>query len=78
MLNIILVLILYFFQLAQSAPPNIVVFLADDLGWNDVSWHNDQVLMPHLGHLAKEGVILDQHYSQAICTPTRGALLTGR
>jgi len=59
-------------------PPNILVLVADDLGYNDVSWHNKVVLTPHLAQLATEGVTLEQHYSQPICTPTRGALLTGR
>jgi len=59
-------------------PPNILLLLADDLGFNDVSWHNDAVITPNMEKLAKEGVILEQHYSQPICTPTRGALLTGK
>ena len=63
-----------------SAPPHphIIVLLADDLGYNDVSWHNQHVLMPHLHDLATSGIILEQHYSQAVCSPTRGAFLTGR
>jgi len=62
----------------QTKPPNIIVFLVDDLGFNDISWHNDKVLTPHLDELARSGIILEQHYSQAVCSPTRGALLTGR
>ena len=58
--------------------PNIVILMADDLGYHDVSWHNSQVLMPNLHNLAQAGIILDQHYSQATCAPSRGALLTGR
>ena len=61
-----------------SSPPHIIVFLADDLGYNDISWHNPHVLTPHLQDLADDGVILEQHYCQPICSPTRGALLTGR
>ena len=34
--------------------------------------------MPNLQKLASEGIILEQHYSQPVCTPTRGAILTGR
>ena len=62
----------------QSPPPHIVVLLADDLGFNDISWHNDMVLSPNLASLASQGVTLEQHYSHPACTPTRGALLTGR
>ncbi|ROT79268.1 Arylsulfatase B [Penaeus vannamei] len=58
--------------------PHLVLIVADDLGWNDVSWHNPQVLTPHLEDLARTGVILEQSYVQPICTPTRSALLTGR
>jgi len=63
---------------AQNQPPNIIVFLADDLGFNDISWHNDKVISPRIDELARSGIILEQHYSQPICSPTRGALLTGR
>ena len=58
--------------------PNIIVIVADDLGYNDVSWHNSRVISPHMEELAQQGIILEQHYSQALCSPTRGALLTGR
>uniref|UniRef100_G3MQW0 Sulfatase N-terminal domain-containing protein n=1 Tax=Amblyomma maculatum TaxID=34609 RepID=G3MQW0_AMBMU len=47
-------------------------------GWNDVSWHNERMESPILEQLAKEGVILDQHYALPTCTPTRAALMTGR
>jgi len=70
--------VLLFYCLAISSRPNIVLLLADDLGYNDVSWHNTRVLMPHLDKLARSGIILQQHYSQPSCTPSRGALLTGR
>ena len=36
------------------------------------------VLTPHLAQLAGAGLVLEQHYSQQVCSPTRGALLTGR
>jgi arylsulfatase A-like enzyme len=55
-----------------------VLIVADDLGWNDVSWHNPAMRTPHLGALAtNHGVILDQHYAQPKCAPSRAALLTG-
>jgi len=63
---------------AATTQPNIVIIVADDLGYNDVSWHNPVVKTPHLEELAREGVLLEQHYSQPICTPTRAALLSGR
>ena len=58
--------------------PNIILVLADDLGWNDVSWNNPAMPTPTLARLASEGVRLDQAYSQQVCTPSRAALLTGK
>ena len=51
---------------------------ADISGYNDVSWHNPDILSPTLEKLAREGVILEQNYGQQLCTPSRSALLTGR
>ena len=45
--------------------PNIIVLIADDLGYNDVSWHNNKVKTPYLESLARNGVLLEQHYSQS-------------
>ena len=58
--------------------PNIVVIVADDLGWNDVGYHNDEIRSPHMDELVATGVNLDMHYVQPQCTPTRVALMTGR
>lgn len=63
---------------SSSPPPHIVLIVADDLGYNDVSWHNPDILSPNLARLAQEGVVLEQHYVQPICTPTRSALMSGR
>ena len=58
--------------------PNVVILLADDLGWNDVGYHGAPIETPQIDRLAREGVELDRFYVQPICTPTRAALLTGR
>jgi arylsulfatase A-like enzyme len=58
--------------------PNIVVILADDLGWADVGWHGQEIRTPRLDSLAAAGAKLEQFYVQPVCSPTRGALLTGR
>ena len=60
-----------------APPPHIVLILADDLGWADVSWHNDQVKTPHMDRLSGEGVRLDQSYVTPKCSPSRAALMTG-
>lgn len=59
--------------------PNIVFFLADDLGREDCGFMGGQdIRTPHLDKLAAAGAILDAFYVQPVCTPTRAALLTGR
>ncbi|QDU28799.1 Arylsulfatase precursor [Anatilimnocola aggregata] len=58
--------------------PNIVLILADDLGWSDVGWHGGFSKTPHMDQLVKTGIELDQHYVQPVCTPTRTALMSGR
>lgn len=67
---------------AQAAPPkqpNVIIFLADDLGWADVGYHGEEVIeTPSIDRIAREGVELDRFYSTPICSPTRAALMTGR
>lgn len=65
---------------AAEAPakPNIVLLMADDLGFGDVGWHDGPYKTPHLDALAKTSVRLEQHYSLPVCSPTRSALLSGR
>jgi arylsulfatase B len=60
-------------------PPNLVIFLADDLGWGDVGFHaEDRIETPSIDRLAREGVELGRFYATPICSPTRAALMTGR
>jgi arylsulfatase A-like enzyme len=61
-----------------SQPPNIIVMVADDLGWNDVGFHGGPIDTPSLDRLAAEGVELSRFYTTPICSPTRAALMTGR
>ena len=59
--------------------PNIVVFLADDQGWGDLSIHgNRQLSTPHIDSLAKAGAAADRFFVCALCAPTRAEFLTGR
>lgn len=61
-----------------AAPPNVVVFLADDLGWMDTGFQGGPARTPNLDRLCGEGMRFDRHYSFPLCSPTRSALLTGR
>lgn len=60
--------------------PNIVVFMADDLGYGDISCYgNNTIHTPNLDLLATEGVkFTDFHSNGAVCSPTRAALMTGK
>src|SRR5688572_29793151 len=67
---------------AGDAPkrPNVIVILADDLGWTDLACYgSDLHQTPHLDRLAKDGIRFTQNYSACtVCSPTRAALLTGK
>lgn len=60
--------------------PNVVVFLADDMGWGDLGCFGAKdILTPHIDSLARDGVKLTDCYSNGpVCTPTRCGLMTGR
>ncbi|MDE2361700.1 MAG: sulfatase-like hydrolase/transferase [Hyphomicrobiales bacterium] len=65
-------------------PPNVVVILADDLGWNDISFNgggvaNGAVPTPHINSIGHAGVSFSQAYAgDATCAPSRAAIMTGR
>ncbi|MDQ3623234.1 MAG: sulfatase [Verrucomicrobiota bacterium] len=66
---------------AAAAPkPNVVLILADDLGWRDLACYgSDLHETPHLDQLAREGMRFTQNYSACtVCSPTRAALMTGK
>ncbi|MFO1003316.1 MAG: arylsulfatase [Planctomycetaceae bacterium] len=59
--------------------PNIVFFLIDDLGWADCGFNGGrEIKTPNIDKLANGGAILESHYVQPVCSPTRAALMTGR
>ncbi len=64
----------------RSEKPNIIIILADDLGYGDLSCYgSSKVKTPHIDKLANEGLrFTDFHSNGAVCSPTRAALLTGR
>lgn len=65
---------------AADRLPNVVIILADDLGYGDVSYHGaTDIRTPHIDSLAREGLRFDSFRANSnVCSPTRAALLTGR
>ncbi|MCO6045725.1 sulfatase-like hydrolase/transferase [Aeoliella sp. ICT_H6.2] len=58
--------------------PNIVILLADDLGYGDVGFHGSDIRTPNLDRLASSGTVLERYYVCPMCSPTRAGLMTGR
>jgi arylsulfatase A-like enzyme len=60
--------------------PNIILVMADDLGWGDVAYNGNPVaLTPNLDDMARQGIRFNRFYAAApVCSPTRGSCLTGR
>ncbi|RMG00602.1 MAG: N-acetylgalactosamine 6-sulfate sulfatase [Planctomycetota bacterium] len=64
---------------AQRAHPNVVVILADDQGWGDVSLHgNTNLRTPAIDSLGRDGTLFDRFFVCPVCSPTRAEFLTGR
>jgi arylsulfatase A-like enzyme len=64
----------------EQNPPNIILIMADDLGWGDVGFNgNKRIQTPELDAMAENGLVLSRFYAaSAVCSPTRGSFLTGR
>jgi arylsulfatase len=62
---------------APARPPNILVILADDLGYSDLGCYGGEIPTPNLDKLARSGVRFEKCYNSARCCPTRASLLTG-
>ena len=63
--------------LAQASRPNIVLILADDLGFSDIASYGSEIETPTLSALAASGISFTNYHTAASCAPTRGMLLTG-
>lgn len=62
---------------SQDRRPNIVLILADDLGYSDLGCYGREIRTPHLDALARDGLRMTQLYNAARCCSTRASLLTG-
>lgn len=69
-----------FGDIPRPVKPNIVIYVMDDVGWSDVSVHNatNDIQTPFLDSLSKDGITLDQYYTQPVCSPSRACLMQGR
>lgn len=80
--SLLLVPLLLTFGCAEEAPesprPNVIVVIADDLGWSDVGYHGSRIETPNIDSLAEGGVRFAEFYVSPWCAPTRAAYLTGR
>ncbi len=61
-----------------TSKPNILLIVADDMGYADVSFHGTDIKTPSIDSIATSGVKLEQFYAQPVCSPTRASLMTGR
>ena len=64
------------FTLGQSRP-NVIIVMADDMGWSDIGCYGSEIETPNLDRLARNGLRFTQFYNTGRCCPTRASLLTG-
>ena len=63
----------------RARRPNVVVILADDQGWGDLTIDgNTNLATPNIDSLARDGALVEHFYVCAVCSPTRAEFLTGR
>jgi arylsulfatase A-like enzyme len=66
-------------EVKPAGPPNILIIVADDLGYDDTSAINSTgISTPNIERLAQQGVTFRRHYADSTCTPSRVAMLSGR
>ncbi|SDT27870.1 arylsulfatase [Microlunatus soli] len=61
----------------RARRPNVVLIMADDMGFSDLGCYGSEIRTPHLDRLAADGVAMSQFYNTARCSPARASLLTG-
>jgi arylsulfatase A-like enzyme len=64
-------------DVSKAQHPNVLIILADDLGWSDIGCYGSEISTPNIDSLAKGGLRFTQFYNSARCCPSRAALLTG-
>ncbi|MCM5661805.1 sulfatase-like hydrolase/transferase [Galbibacter mesophilus] len=64
-------------QIKKDQKPNIIVIVADDLGYGDVGFQGSAIPTPNIDEIAKNGYILNRFYAAPVCSPTRAGFMTG-
>jgi len=64
-------------RVQKPSRPNIILILADDMGFSDLGSYGGEIATPNLDRLAREGLRFTQFYNNTRCSPSRAALLTG-
>ncbi|MFA7370207.1 MAG: sulfatase-like hydrolase/transferase, partial [Kiritimatiellales bacterium] len=62
---------------SDTQKPNILLILADDLGWSDLGCYGGEISTPNLDALAKDGLQFREFYNSARCSPSRAGILSG-
>ena len=77
---LLLLLICYSCSSSREQLPNIIMLMADDMGWGDAAYNgHPHMKTPQLDQMAAEGLVFQRFYAAApVCSPTRGSVLTGR
>ena len=63
---------------AAATPPHVIHMVIDDLGWNDVGYHNPRIKTPTINALQAGGVVLNDFYVVRYCSPSRSSFQSGR
>lgn len=63
--------------MATNKPPNVLIILADDLGFSDVGCFGGEIETPHINKLASEGLRFTDFHTASACSPTRAMLMSG-
>src|SRR5262245_63563804 len=73
----VLLFVAAFTEAAEPARPNVLLIVADDMGFSDAGCYGGEIATPNLDALARNGLRFAQFYNTARCWPSRAAILTG-
>ena len=72
-------LVLVSCSIDRGNPPSVIIIMADDQGWGDLSYNGNQTITtPNIDEIAQEGLVFENFYVSPVCSPTRAEVLTGR